>query len=152
MNKNLKMLLEKIIIFTSLVLILPIGATIANAAVASKYTTYYDRSSDTFKHPKENGALARNEWVYEYLPYSGASEWAYFDNNGDAKLGWFNVNGKWYYSDPEGPEEDDYIYILTNTWVKNNTKYYYLGSDGAMLVNCTTPDGYKVGSDGAWIK
>lgn len=38
-----------------------------------------------------------------------------------------------------------------NEWFKDNGKDYYLGADGYMLANTTTPDGYKVGADGAWI-
>ena len=37
-------------------------------------------------------------------------------------------------------------------WIKDNGKDYYLGADGIMLHDTTTPDGYKVGSDGAWIE
>ena len=30
--------------------------------------------------------------------------------------------------------------------------WYYLGADGVMMTNATTPDGYRVGADGAWIR
>ena len=30
--------------------------------------------------------------------------------------------------------------------------WYYLGPDGVMLTNTTTPDGYRVGADGVWIQ
>ncbi|KXB66395.1 cell wall-binding repeat protein, partial [Parvimonas sp. KA00067] len=46
---------------------------------------------------------------------------------------WKEISNKWYYFDKSG-------FRLTNVWVGN----YYLGKDGAMLVNTTTPDGYKV--------
>lgn len=38
-------------------------------------------------------------------------------------------------------------YMLKDQWVGN----YYVGPTGAMLVNTTTPDGKKVGADGALI-
>ena len=53
---------------------------------------------------------------------------------------WKQVNSKWYYFDASG-------YMVANRWIGN----YYLGADGAMLVSTTTPDGYRVGVDGAWI-
>ncbi|WP_051671520.1 hypothetical protein [Oribacterium sp. P6A1] len=57
-----------------------------------------------------------------------------------AFAGWEYEYGDWYYY-------DDYSgYYLANQWVGN----YYLGSDGAMLINSWTPDGYYVGSDGEW--
>lgn len=60
---------------------------------------------------------------------------------------WFLVDGKWYYADQFNR------YILTNKWVKDSQGYdYYLGGDGSMLVDCQTPDGYYVGTDGRWIQ
>lgn len=54
---------------------------------------------------------------------------------------WLNDNGKFYYFNADG-------YMLSNVWIGN----YYVGSDGAMLTNTTTPDGYYVGADGMWIE
>ena len=51
--------------------------------------------------------------------------------------------GKWY--------EEDGNYI-TSSWKEIEGKQYYFGADGYMLVNTTTPDGYKVGADGVWIQ
>jgi hypothetical protein len=57
-----------------------------------------------------------------------------------AFAGWEYEYGDWYYY-------DDYSgYYLSNQWVGN----YYLGSDGTMMRNAWTPDGYYVGSDGEW--
>lgn len=50
-------------------------------------------------------------------------------------------DGKWYYFDENG-------YMLHDQWIGN----YYVGSSGEMLINTTTPDGYQVGPDGAWIQ
>lgn len=73
-------------------------------------------------------------------------------------IGWIS----WLLSDVDGQEGtclDGYeimmgnwlmyycSYMATNCWIGN----YYLGSNGKMLTNTTTPDGYKVGEDGAWI-
>ena len=43
--------------------------------------------------------------------------------------------------------------LAKNVWKAGaNGIWYYLGQDGVMLTNTTTPDGYKVGADGAWIR
>ena len=67
--------------------------------------------------------------------------WYQEDNNNYSVNSWKELDGKWYYFNQDG-------YMVSNTWIGN----YYLGSDGAMLINTTTPDGYSVGPDGAWIQ
>lgn len=54
---------------------------------------------------------------------------------------WKEISGAWYYFEGNG-------YMAANKWIGN----YYVGSNGAMLTNTTTPDGYQVGTDGAWIQ
>ena len=56
---------------------------------------------------------------------------------------WLEIDGKWYLFDDKG-------YMLTG-WVLRDNLYYCLASDGALYVNCTTPDGYRVNSDGVRI-
>ena len=66
--------------------------------------------------------------------------WWYQNDNGTyPKNEWRSVNGAWYCFDGAG-------YMLHDTWSGD----YYLGADGAMLTNTTTPDGYRVGADGKW--
>ena len=48
--------------------------------------------------------------------------------------------------------QDDETY-LTNQWYQNTDgKWYYIGADGYMMVNATTPDGYQVDANGVWIQ
>ena len=58
--------------------------------------------------------------------------------------GWVSSGSDWYYE--RGGQ------WAVNEWVQDNGAYYYLGSDGRMLRNTMTPDGYQVGADGAWIQ
>ena len=68
--------------------------------------------------------------------------WWYENTDGSYPYSaWKEIKGKWYYFDSRG-------YCVMNTWIGN----YYLGSSGAMLVNTTTPDGYKVDENGKWIE
>lgn len=43
---------------------------------------------------------------------------------------------------------------LTNGWYQSPVSglYYYMGVDGYMLTNTTTPDGYYVNADGVWVQ
>lgn len=99
------------------------------------------QDSTGWTYIKDNGAKAANEWV----TVDGLSYW--FDASSYMAKGWRNLNGTWYYLRSDGS-------MAKNYWcqVPENGKWFYLGSNGAMLTNTTTPDGYTVGSDGAWIQ
>lgn len=58
---------------------------------------------------------------------------------------WFQWGKDWYYF---GNDSKPAI----NQWVQTNGIWYYLGETGKMLTNTTTPDGYKVDANGAWIQ
>ena len=60
--------------------------------------------------------------------------------------GWRQIDGKWYYLRSNGA-------MAKNYWEESQDGvWYYLGADGVMMTNATTPDGYRVGADGAWIR
>ncbi|WP_031554934.1 tetratricopeptide repeat protein [Oribacterium sp. FC2011] len=113
-----------------------------------------------------------NEWVDE------TDGRHYYDENGVSVTGWFQIKGKWYLFDsncvmltgfredkgntyylrPDGIMVigwqdidgkryffDDNGAMLKNQWIDNT---FYVGADGAMLVDTVTPDGQKVGKDG----
>lgn len=44
--------------------------------------------------------------------------------------------------------------MARNQWekVEENGQWFYLGADGAMLTNTTTPDGSRVDESGAWVQ
>lgn len=58
---------------------------------------------------------------------------------------WKQVWDNWYYFGEDG-------YSKQNTWFQIDGKWYYFDQWSVMLHDNTTPDGYKVGSDGAWIR
>lgn len=123
---------------------------------------------DKWYYVGKDGAMVKNDWVkhtdgnWYYLGSDGAmitTQWIPGANN----------NGKWYYVNEKGIMQTNswiegrgnyygYWYyvgedgaMVTNKWIEGaGSKWYYLGEDGAMLTNTTTPDGYWVGSDGAW--
>lgn len=87
-----------------------------------------------WRYTKDYQYAVQDDWIND----GGA--WYYINPSGFMSTGWKDVKGTWYYFDDGGK-------MAANCWVGN----YYLGSSGAMLTNTTTPDGYKVGVDGAWI-
>jgi glucan-binding YG repeat protein len=91
---------------------------------------YYDSDNNYYK---DSWQLIDNEW------YS-------FDAQGYARQSvWLQDGGYWYYL------KDD-CKMARNEWITLDGKSYYLGDSGGMYTNSYTPDGYWVGSDGAWIE
>ncbi len=69
--------------------------------------------------------------------------------------GWFFWNNNWYYLHTQYDNTRGHMYT---GWHEIDGKWYYFNTEsdkgtlGAMLVNTTTPDGYKVDANGAWIR
>ena len=104
------------------------------------------------------GNPLKNQWIYSdgkyyYLGADGykitgwtlnSGRWYYLDANGVMQTGWQYIGGTWYMLDASGA-------MLTGWYKDFNGKWYYLQASGAMAKN-TTIAGYKLGSDGAWIR
>lgn len=58
---------------------------------------------------------------------------------------WKLDNNGWWYQNDDGS-------WTSNGWQLINGQYYYFNGSGYMLANTTTPDGYYVGADGAWVQ
>lgn len=74
---------------------------------------------------KDTWGFIKNPYAKEGQPDTG---WFYFDKNGIMVTGWNEIGGKWYYFN----EVHD-------------------GTYGMLFTNTTTPDGKRVGADGACI-
>jgi N-acetylmuramoyl-L-alanine amidase len=86
-----------------------------------------------------NGYYYKDQWKY----ING--EWYSFDNNGYAREStWLLDGGKWYWL-------KDSCKMAKSEWLWMDGECYCFDSSGALYVNCTTPDGYKVDETGAWI-
>ncbi|WP_160683755.1 cadherin-like beta sandwich domain-containing protein [Clostridium sp. C2-6-12] len=126
------------------------------------------------------GIKTSNQWLevngkYEYLDASGnplknswfldkgVGKYYYLDGEGYRSIGWLNNNGKWYFLDSTGIMQTGWQFInescyylgddgaMRTGWILNENKYYHLNNNGAMDRN-TIIEGYRLGSDGAWIK
>ncbi len=58
---------------------------------------------------------------------------------------WKQDSVGWWYQNDDG-------HYPSSSWKEIDGKQYYFDASGYMLHDTTTPDGYKVGSDGTWIK
>lgn len=99
-----------------------------------------------------NTSWPKNQWIE--LEWNGVTSWYYFDANGYMVTGWKKDGDQWYYLNPNS---DGTMGAMVTGWKKIDNIWYYFNTvagnpKGAMLKNTTTPDGYQVGADGAWVK
>lgn len=69
----------------------------------------------------------------------------YFTEQEFLKNQWKYVWEDWYYFGDDGVTK-------YNTWAEIDGKWYYFDHWSRMLHDTTTPDGYYVGADGAWVQ
>ena len=132
-------------------------------AASSSEADTNDSEETTLSGWQQNGGnwfyYENNNAVTDWKNINGT--WYYFDESGVMTTNWQKVSGAWYYMDNSGAMQTDWKEIgsawyyfnadgvmQANRWVGD----YYLGSSGAMLVNTTTPDGYRVDASGKWIQ
>lgn len=112
------------------------------------------------------GRQYKNEWAAIAIPGVDPSKglesyaWYRFDENGKMLTGWYtDVDGARYYLQEEANGGEGRMATGWNL-IKNadgSADWYYFnpisdGTRGKLFVNTTTPDGYAVGSDGAWVQ
>lgn len=109
------------------------------ASQAASGSSWIQRNG-VWTYREANGALVRNA----RREINGKQYW--FDENGNMLEGWRqDGSGAWYYLTPgQGV-------LQTNTWLLYKNQWYYLDSDGKMLTDSKTPDGYLVNKEGIWI-
>lgn len=118
------------------------GGGSVKAANSAKNTSVETRTwkqdSKGWRLENKDGTYPKSNWTLH------GQKWYYFDDAGYAVVGWKQVGGHWYYMNADC--------AMVTGWVQVGSHWYYLGSDGAMYANTVTPDGYRVGADGAWKK
>lgn len=86
-----------------------------------------------------------NGYYYKSIWKLINNEWYSFDDQGYARASkWIQDKGKWYYL-------RENCVMAKSCWLWLDGECYCFAADGSLYVNCTTPDGYKVDENGAWI-
>jgi len=126
--------------------------TINRAAAAAAVNTATAQS--TSATAVVNTAIKASQWVqvngqWQYNDALGnpiKNSWCknyYLLDTGYMATNWASIGGKWFFFGTDG--------AMRTGWILDNGKYYYLNADGSMA-SSTTISGYKLGSDGAWIR
>lgn len=91
---------------------------------------------------KNDGSMASSEW------FSPNGNWYYLDDNGEMVTGWRNINGNWYYLNPISDENEG---VMKTGWINDGYNWYYMYPSGEMAHD-TYINGYKLDSNGAWVR
>ena len=115
-----------------------------------EYGWYLDTNTNKwyYLHRQSDGMLGTMLTGWHYDEQDG--KWYYLNPvNGEMLLGWQYIDGSWYFFNPAAAE-------VTWNYEEESGGWRYNGSAarpyGSMYENETTPDGYTVGEDGAWIQ
>lgn len=98
----------------------------------------FDNSLGNWYHLSEDGDKDINK-IVSGCKLDSTGKWVSNENS------WFQWGKDWYFFGAKGE-------LAKNQWVNWKGIWYYLGDTGRMLTNTTTPDGYKVDANGAWIQ
>ena len=99
---------------------------------------------------EQNGGFIKDKWAY--LDSNNIKSWYLFDTNGDMRTSWANINGKWYYLNPEKTQNEG-LMLTGWRWIKSKDgkeRCYYLNNDGSLAINTTIDGKYVVNNNGVW--
>ncbi len=101
---------------------------------------------------RADGSWPKSQWIE--LGWNGVNGWYYFNESGYMVTGWREDGGYTYYLNPVS---DGTRGQMLTGWHQIDSIWYYFnkltgGPQGSLVKNATTPDGYKVGADGAWLQ
>ena len=89
----------------------------------------------TWYYLNDDGSMAKDTWIGTY----------YVDASGSWIIeGWQNSGYGWWYQRANGTYPHNEWEIINGIW-------YYFDENGYMLADTTTPDGYYVDENGAWV-
>lgn len=110
-----------------------------NSNISNVKINQWINNNGKWQYNDSTGTPLKNTWYFD----GNYGKNYYFQQDGTMATGWLSYNANWYYLDNDGS--------MMTGWIKDaNGKWYYLYSTGVMASN-TTINGYKIGSNGAWI-
>lgn len=117
------------------------GSTAASGTTSAGSEGWVQVSDTEWQYRKSDGTFCKSEW----LDLSTGTYW--FDDNTYMATGWRHFsNNAWYYFNPQNGT------MVTEKWVTENGKSYYMQKDGTMAVSTVINDTYQVDENGVYVK
>lgn len=119
----------------------------------TKKVAQWAQDAKGWRFQNADGTYVTNRWIE--LSWNEKSAWYRFNEQGYMMTGWFkDADNNWYFMNDRA---DGTQGSMVTGWRQIAGKWYYFrvtagGPKGSLVVNATTPDGYKVDGNGAWIQ
>lgn len=119
----------------------------------TKKAAQWAQDAKGWRFQNADGTYVTNRWIE--LSWNGKSAWYRFNEQGYMMTGWFkDADNNWYFMNDRA---DGTQGSMVTGWRQIAGKWYYFrvtagGPKGSLVLNATTPDGYKVDGNGAWIQ
>lgn len=119
----------------------------------TKKAAQWAQDAKGWRFQNADGTYVTNRWIE--LSWNEKSAWYRFNDQGYMMTGWFkDADNNWYFMNDRA---DGTQGSMVTGWRQIAGKWYYFrvtagGPKGSLVVNATTPDGYKVDGNGAWIQ
>lgn len=112
------------------------GQAVSSGSTIEAGSGYAVGSRSRYATPATTGI--NGHWCYDQNGW-----WYEYNNRTYPYNCWQCIDGLYYCFDERG--------YLRYGWIYWDNKWYYTGTDGALMANTRTPDGYYIGGDGVWI-
>ena len=148
------------------------AALLSSVMSSTALAGYWTQGGTGWLYVHDDGRTSQSEWIQDggryyrinesglmhtgwYQDLADGGRWYYLDPNqggpqGAMMTGWVMDSGRWYFLDTRigGPQG-----AMMTGWQWIDGKCYYLdpAQGGALVVSGTTPDGYTVDANGAWV-
>ncbi|RHT44770.1 hypothetical protein DW779_02065 [Clostridium sp. AM30-24] len=119
----------------------------------TKKAAQWAQDSRGWRFQNADETYVTNRWIE--LSWNEKSAWYRFNEQGYMVTGWFkDGDGNWYFMNDRA---DGTQGAMVTGWHQIAGKWYYFrvtagGPVGSLVMNATTPDGYKVDGNGVWIQ
>lgn len=119
----------------------------------TKDAAHWTWNSKGWRFRNADATYVKDRWIE--LSWNEKSAWYRFNEQGYMITGWFkDGDGNWYFMNDRA---DGTQGAMVTGWRQIAGKWYYFrvtagGPKGSLVMNATTPDGYKVDENGAWIQ
>lgn len=105
----------------------------------SKMVTGWQRTEQGMYYLNESGAMVTGWWQDK-----NTKNWYYMEPDGRLHIGWLDLNGQRYYLTASG--------VMSMGWTQIDGKWYYFDPNTGAMYRNTTLGYFYVGPDGAWVE